>query len=214
MDKNTVIAQNMEALARRRGGKKKGNLRSQMLRMIMPMLSRENGDKLANAIQKRDVSALQSVWDDIKSQLTDKLEVKASADVPEGLKDMDIHQMYRSLVMDITNTLEADESLSFNDDYSRLLVGSARIPKLTREFAANGRLELENESGILFILTITNVTVPPNSNLYKNPKMTVRSELHTQGEKARLLEIENKDAYAAACSEIVVSALSIIEQYT
>jgi len=213
MDKNTIIAQNMEALARRRGGKKKGNLRSQMLRMIMPMLSRENGDKLANAIQKRDVPALQSVWDDIKSQLTDKLEVKASADVPEGLKDMDIHQMYRSLVMDITNTLEADESLSANDDYSRLIIGSARIPRLTRELVANGRLDLENTYGTRFILTVTNVSVPNNPNVYKNPKMHVRAELHTQGEKARLLEIENKGAYAAACSELTISALSIIEKY-
>lgn len=61
-----------------RGKKKKkgNNLRSQMLRMIMPMLSREQGEKLANAIDQKNTKVVASVMDQIKRDLVQKVAEK------------------------------------------------------------------------------------------------------------------------------------------
>jgi len=69
--KELTIAENMIALARARKGK--GSKRSAMLRMIMPMLSRENGEKLAEAIDQRNSKKFGMCWDAIKKELEEKL---------------------------------------------------------------------------------------------------------------------------------------------
>jgi|AntDeeMinimDraft_5_1070356.scaffolds.fasta_scaffold14206_2 hypothetical protein len=216
MDKNEVIAQNMVALSRRRGKKKKGNPRSTMLRMVMPMLSQENGEKLAKAIQDKDVNKLRNVWDKIKSQLTDKLADKAEAsNLPEGVEGITTAEIYDQLVDEIGKTLnsevDADESLSANQDLSRLLTGNARIPKLTRELAANGRIEIENKNGEMFIVIINDIVVPSNPNVSKNPKMKVEAEIYKENEKARMYKVEHKGELGGAISEIVVDAMALIE---
>lgn len=50
--------------------------RSQMLKMIMPELSREQGDKLAAAIQNRDGATVERIMKQIGKKLGDKLKVK------------------------------------------------------------------------------------------------------------------------------------------
>lgn len=65
-------ADNMVALARKKKGK--GNSRSLMLKMIMPMLSNEQGEKLAKAIETNNVHLFNGVWDKIKHQIDQKLE--------------------------------------------------------------------------------------------------------------------------------------------
>lgn len=216
MNKNEVIAKNMIALSRRRGKKKKGNPRSTMLRMIMPMLSQENGEKLAKAIQDKDVNKLRNVWDKIKSQLTDKLADKAQAsNTPEGVEGVTAEEIYEQLVAEINNTLngdvKADESLSANQDFSRLLTGNARIPKLSRELAANGRVEIENKNGETFVVILNDIVVPSNPNVSKNPKMKVEAEIYKENEKARLHKVEHKGELGGAISEIIVDAMSLIE---
>lgn len=70
--KELIIASNMIALARNH--KDAGKKRSMMLRMIMPLLSKETGDKLATAIQKQDSRQFAKMWDHIKHEITHKLE--------------------------------------------------------------------------------------------------------------------------------------------
>ena len=63
------IAENMLALAK----KKKGNKRSLMLRMVMPFLSREVGDALADAIDSRDTGKFNRTWNSIRQKIEHKL---------------------------------------------------------------------------------------------------------------------------------------------
>lgn len=81
--KELVIASNMIALARNRKG---DNKRSTMLRMIMPFLSRETGDKLAQAIADHSSKKFAQMWDHVKHEIQNKLDAgkhhhKATASV-------------------------------------------------------------------------------------------------------------------------------------
>lgn len=91
-----LIANNMVAIARghkpkhptpkgKKGKHKKPKVsaakspaekRSAMLRMIMPFLSRETGEKLAIAIVNRDQNKFASLWDSVKKEIVAKLEAQ------------------------------------------------------------------------------------------------------------------------------------------
>ena len=95
--KELVIASNMIALAR--SHKDQAKKRSAMLRMIMPLLSKETGDKLATAIQKQDSRHFIKLWDHIKHEITHKLDAehrkhhhKAVASSAEGYADVSTFQ--------------------------------------------------------------------------------------------------------------------------
>lgn len=60
--------------SRRKRGKKKGSARSQMLRMIMPMLSGADGEALQNAISNNDPEAAQRAMQSVTKKLHQKLE--------------------------------------------------------------------------------------------------------------------------------------------
>ena len=70
--KEMIIASNMIAVARNH--KEQAKKRSAMLRMIMPLLSKETGDKLASAISKQDSRHFIKLWDHIKHEITHKLD--------------------------------------------------------------------------------------------------------------------------------------------
>ena len=78
--KELKIASNMIALARNRKG---ANKRSAMLRMSMPMLSRETGDKLADAIAKKSSKKFAQIWDHIKHEIKGKLDHQHMATASE-----------------------------------------------------------------------------------------------------------------------------------
>lgn len=61
-----------EAVAR--SSKKPKNKRSQMLRLVMPLLSRETGEKLADAISQNNVHAVRNIWSQVGNELAKKLE--------------------------------------------------------------------------------------------------------------------------------------------
>jgi len=62
----------------KKGKKKKGgNKRSQMLRMVMPLMSHTTGEQLADAIDGNNVHRLREVWSRIGNELSKKLEVRA-----------------------------------------------------------------------------------------------------------------------------------------
>lgn len=50
--------------------------RSAMLKMIMPFLSRETGEKLGLAIGARDANKFASLWDQVKKEIMGKLEAQ------------------------------------------------------------------------------------------------------------------------------------------
>lgn len=79
--KELVIASNMIALARTRKG---GNKRSAMLRMIMPFLSKETGDQLAEAITKQNSKKFAHIWDKVKHEIMHKLNPKHLATASMG----------------------------------------------------------------------------------------------------------------------------------
>ena len=70
--KEAKIVGNMVALARKQPKSK----RSAMLRMVMPYLSRDNGDMLADAIADKDTAKFEKVWNRIKLDISKKIDSK------------------------------------------------------------------------------------------------------------------------------------------
>lgn len=64
---------------RKNKGNKKVNLRSKMLKMVMPLLSNEIGEKLAAAIEAKDTDKVRSLMDKVKQQLTNKVAESTSS---------------------------------------------------------------------------------------------------------------------------------------
>lgn len=62
-----------------KGKKKKGggNKRSQMLRMVMPLMSHTTGERLANAIDGNNVTLMRDVWEKIGNEIAKQLEHRA-----------------------------------------------------------------------------------------------------------------------------------------
>jgi hypothetical protein len=68
-----LIASNMIAIARGRKGDAK---RSAMLRMIMPFMSNQTGEKLAKVIHDSDSAAFGKIWDGVKHEILKRLKNK------------------------------------------------------------------------------------------------------------------------------------------
>jgi hypothetical protein len=72
------VSMKSESRGRKKAGKKGGgNKRSQMLRMIMPLMSHTTGEQLANAIDGNNVERLREVWSKIGGEIARKLEMRA-----------------------------------------------------------------------------------------------------------------------------------------
>lgn len=86
-----LIASNMIAIARGRKGDAK---RSAMLRMIMPFMSNQTGEKLAKVIHDSDSAAFGKIWDGVKHEILKRLKNKhkmkaTAADVHVFHRDSD-----------------------------------------------------------------------------------------------------------------------------
>lgn len=86
-----LIASNMIAIARGRKGDAK---RSAMLRMIMPFMSNQTGEKLAKVIHDSDSAAFGKIWDGVKHEILKRLKNKhkmkaTAADVHVFQRDSD-----------------------------------------------------------------------------------------------------------------------------
>ena len=81
------ILGNIMALAKR-GGKGAKSKRSMMLRMIMPHLSQETGDMLADAIAKGNTAKFNNAWNKVRDEIGAKLKQRhaahANADMEEA----------------------------------------------------------------------------------------------------------------------------------
>lgn len=61
----------------KKGKKKGGNKRSQMLRMVMPLMSHTTGERLATAIEGNNVNLMRDVWEKIGNEIAKQLEHRA-----------------------------------------------------------------------------------------------------------------------------------------
>lgn len=93
--------------SRRRKKKGGGNKRSQMLRVIMPHLSREIGDALADAIDKRSTSKFKQVWDKVKKSIVNQLATSESGDSELESISMEQLEEYRE---ELLKGIESNES--------------------------------------------------------------------------------------------------------
>lgn len=198
------VSKNLVVLARRRGRgrKKKGSARSQMLKMIMPMLSHEHGEKLADAIQHNNVSMLRNVWDKIKHDLSEKLAHESTASDETFFEDI------QNIFEDMVNQAEEEmlvEAASKNR--GRLLTGNSRIPSMTRDLIADGYVEFTDAKGDTYTVSITQLGVKRKGNpqplIYASASVTSSSGLN-EGVSA-------SGIYADVCSEIIISAMSFSE---
>lgn len=103
-----TIAANMIALARNRKG---ANKRSAMLRMIMPFLSKETGDRLANAIDKRDSAHFAKEWDKVKKEITARLHIHHKKHAEKHLHSH--HGKHKATGADV-HTFTRDDATSVN----------------------------------------------------------------------------------------------------
>lgn len=226
LERDMVIARNMMAVARRSRKGKSANIRSKMLKMIMPHLSRDTGDRLADAISKNDSSEFSAVWDKIKHEISDKLgkgkhSANASAEVEGAVTPITI-DILKQYVTDSTSgnltdfLTELGESVASEmeststdydyHDYGNVLLGKGNNVK-TREFVANGSCQIEGKEGTLTLLT-TSIKVLTNTDLLKNIELEVTAQL-LDVNKVVVRTYRERGCMAVAATEIILKALSL-----
>jgi len=201
-DKSLEISKNMVVLARRRKGKgkKRGSARSQMLKMVMPMLSREHGEKLAEAIEHNNVSLLRRTWDSIKHDLSEKLANEATASDFAS----EVQEIFDKVFKDLE---EEFLSQSASKNRGRLLTGTARIPSLTRDLIADGYVEFTDAKNNVYTVTITQLGVKKVGN----PQPIIYAGALITSDSGMKEGISASGIYADVCSEIIISAMSLSE---
>ena len=105
------IAGNMLAIAKRKKGK---NKRSIMLRTIMPFLSRETGDELADAISRNDSTRFSNVWNKVRGEISAKLAANHkhaahAASEEQGIKS------FADIFQEVSAEFDAISAMSEND---------------------------------------------------------------------------------------------------
>lgn len=71
--RDTKIVTNIMIMAVAKGKSPSAKKRSQMLRMIMPHLSRESGDQLADAISNGNSHQFTQVWNKVRDEIAGKI---------------------------------------------------------------------------------------------------------------------------------------------
>ncbi|MNQ44039.1 hypothetical protein D3C85_577820 [compost metagenome] len=72
-NRDLKIANNVMIMATARGKSPSAKKRSQMLRVVMPFLSRDTGDALADAIDKGNAQQFTRVWNKVRDEISNKL---------------------------------------------------------------------------------------------------------------------------------------------
>lgn len=151
----TTSELNMISLSKKRSG----NARSKMLKMIMPYLSRENGEQLAEAIDKKKAGQFKAVWDKIKRDIGERLqsshssaEGKTGHDRFEGVTLEKVDATFAALFtthigeINMLETLGEDlaAEASVNQAEAELMNGQSAEKTKLRQLLAFGSLLLEN----------------------------------------------------------------------
>jgi hypothetical protein len=104
-NRDLKIAGNIMALAAKRKGK---NKRSVMLRTIMPFLSRETGDDLADAIDSGDTSKFTNTWNKVRGEISAKIGKRRHTSHASA-ETSDIVENFSNLYGDYTKWLDGSE---------------------------------------------------------------------------------------------------------
>lgn len=225
LDKDINITRNLIAIAKRGRKGKSANIRSKMLKMIMPHLSHENGEKLAQAIDKNNAGAFANVWEQIKKEIKSKLETgknKSHSSAAEkavplvmNLKNRTINSLNTEEFLDemrsmVIKEMESTSSSNSFHNYGNVLLGKGHGETI-RELIANGTTLLEGKAGdyLLEINTIKKVKDTKNM-LLRNIEFEVCASLYDT-EKNVIREFKEKGCLAVASTEIAIKALTSIE---
>lgn len=85
--RDTKIVTNVMIMALAKGKSPSAKKRSQMLRMIMPHLSRESGESLADAISQGNSHKFTQVWNQVRDEIAGKIgHHRSHASAAEGEK--------------------------------------------------------------------------------------------------------------------------------
>ena len=167
-DRSTLIQDNMVVLAK----SKKAKMRSKMLKLIMPLLSQEHGEKLAVAIQNGNRALFDGVWHKIQQiidEKLDRLKVQAS-----NCCDIEAEDMYALLTEDF-------DSLAADTNEGVLLSGTTKLSALAQQLAAEGRVIL-NKEGCTYSLTMKGIQVEASAgDSYALPLVRMTAELKRFG---------------------------------
>lgn len=219
LDKDIVITSNMIALARRKKKGKSANIRSKMLKMIMPLLSRENGDKLAHAIDTNNSGEFAAVWDTIKKEIKEKLNgvkhhearsVSLSA-MEHTTSESSTDDMLDVLFSDVIHEMESS-SVDYNyHNYANVIAGKGSSVELVREFVANGSVKIEGNSGE-YVLKTKSIRVKPSSNsLLANVEVSMSADLYNTASSERIRTYSETGCTAVAATEIILKVLSHVK---
>ena len=93
------ILNNVMIMAVARGKSPSAKKRSQMLRMIMPHLSRESGDALADAISKGNSHQFTQVWNKVRDEIAGKIghhrsHASADGEKPDATWIYNLHENF------------------------------------------------------------------------------------------------------------------------
>jgi hypothetical protein len=166
MRRKTLVQDNLMVLAKSKSAK----MRSKMLKMVMPLLSRDDGEKLAVAIHNKDRALFDSIWQKIQHIIDGKLESHSADDV-----DVDLNDLY-ALITDNFDSLSADT------DECYLIDGSSALSKHTQKLAAHGTVILSKQ-GNPHILTLNNVTFQTQATAFDMPTVCMEAVLTELGSK-------------------------------
>jgi hypothetical protein len=146
-----VIENNMVALARRRSA----NKRSQMLKMIMPHLSHENGEALSNAISTKNAAKFKAVWERIKKEIAGKLEHFKSHS-----SGFDMDEFYENVMSSLSSE-------------TQVLTGSGELKEALRALLVEGVITMSDTRK----LRITQLDAKSSSNSSEYVYYNVRTAL-------------------------------------
>lgn len=93
------IINNVMIMAVARGKSPSAKKRSQMLRMIMPHLSRESGDALADAISQGNSHKFTQVWNQVRDEIAGKIghhrsHASADGEKPDATWIYNLHENF------------------------------------------------------------------------------------------------------------------------
>jgi hypothetical protein len=178
-----IIDNNMVALARKRAA----NKRSQMLKMIMPHLSHDNGEALANAISMKNAAKFKAVWEQIKREIVGKLEHFKSHS-----SAFDVEEFYDTVMLSISSD-------------TQILNGSGELKEGLRTLMVEGVLPLTPTHTLRIFQLHANTT---SKSALSSVTFEVRTEIYDSSADSIVKSFAGKGKLAATLLDQLLLALS------
>lgn len=199
--KELVIASNMIALARNRKGDSK---RSAMLRMIMPFLSRDTGDKLAQAIADHSSKKFALMWDKVKHEIQAKLAANGhyKATASDGTY-ADVTTFERDGETSVCIQTYGPKKVRISMNGITVLDG---VPEEGTFVPANPIQMAQPEQAILPPISIDNGCTPADCTNTGNVKTTIAFETENTGEKYVINDVNICLLIKLVCERLLMDA--------